>query len=392
MISQRLRQLRLARGLSLEDLAARMGGIITKQALSKYENGKSEPSMPVLTKLAAALGVKSAYLWGEPRLSVQVAAYRKNADLAKKEEERVENVLRLALEDRVRLQELTLQTPAEELPIKAWAVAKVEDAESAARELRKRWDLGIDPISSVTSVLEAHLVHVVEIDSLDGFDGLSASAYDEEGRIVAVAVASRTGLAGDRQRFNLAHELGHLVLRTTAGLEDEERAAHRFASAFLAPAETVRALVGAKRAVVKTEELRLLKLYFGMSMQALLHRLKDLGIITEAYYTRWFKEINRRGWRKVEPNLLPAEEPQWLRLAVLRTLAEGQITRDEASRLLGEPVQFEGPISLVERRALMKLPLEERRRVIAEQAQQAAQGYQEDEELREIEVDDLIEE
>lgn len=392
MISQRLRQLRLARGLSLEALAARMGGIITKQALSKYENGKAQPSMPVLTKLAAALGVKSAYLWIEPPFSVQVAAYRRSAALAKKEGERVENLLKVALEDRVRLQELTQQGPPAELPIKAWPLAKVEDAEQAANDLRSRWNLGVDPISNVTSVLESHLIHVVEIESLDGFDGLSASAHDEEGRTIAVAVASRAGVAGDRQRFNLAHELGHLVLRAQPELQDGERAAHRFASAFLAPAETVRALVGVRRAVVRAQELRLLKHYFGMSMQAVLYRLKDLGVITEGYYTRWFKEINLRGWRKVEPDLLPPEQPQWLRLAVLRTLAEGQITRDEASRLLGEPVDAEEPISLVERRALMRLPLEERRRVIAEQAEQSAEAYQQDEEFRELEVDDLIEE
>ena len=60
--------------------------------------------------------------------------------------------------------------------------------------------------------------------------------------------------------------------------------------------------------------------------------------------------------------------------------------------MLGEPVDAEEPISLVERRALMKLPLEERRRVIAEQAEQSAEAYQQDEELRELEVDDLIEE
>ncbi len=78
----------------------------------------------------------------------------------------------------------------------------MEDAEQAANGLRKRWDLGVDPIVNVTSVLEAQLIHVVEIESLDGFDGLSASAHDEDGRIIVVAVASRVGSAGDRQRFN----------------------------------------------------------------------------------------------------------------------------------------------------------------------------------------------
>ena len=43
MISKRLKQLRLARGLSLDALVAQMGGLVTKQALSKYELDKAKP-------------------------------------------------------------------------------------------------------------------------------------------------------------------------------------------------------------------------------------------------------------------------------------------------------------------------------------------------------------
>src|SRR5450756_1113927 len=82
MISQRLRQLRLARGLSLEALAAAIGGAVTKQALSKYEQGTARPSPVVLNRLAEALGVKAAYLLSEPDIEVQFIAYRKGSALA----------------------------------------------------------------------------------------------------------------------------------------------------------------------------------------------------------------------------------------------------------------------------------------------------------------------
>jgi transcriptional regulator with XRE-family HTH domain len=68
MNSQRLKQLRLARGLSLDALAAKLGGIVTKQALSKYEQGKAKPSPRVLTQLASTLGVKAVHLFTEPEL------------------------------------------------------------------------------------------------------------------------------------------------------------------------------------------------------------------------------------------------------------------------------------------------------------------------------------
>ena len=64
MIEKRLKQLRLANGLSLEGLATRLGGFVTKQALSKYEQGKAKPSPVVLNKLASVLGVKAAILVG----------------------------------------------------------------------------------------------------------------------------------------------------------------------------------------------------------------------------------------------------------------------------------------------------------------------------------------
>ena len=69
------------------------------------------------------------------------------------------------------------------------------------------------------------------------------------------ARARRSGLApvpfvvvnaedwGERQRFTIAHEIAHIVLDVSRGL-DAERVAHRFAGAFLMPAEALRLEVG----------------------------------------------------------------------------------------------------------------------------------------------------
>src|SRR5712692_7060870 len=104
MIGQRLKQLRLARGLSLEALAAEMGGIVTKQALGKYEQGKTRPSPIVLNTLATALGVQSAYLWSEPTVRMEFIAYRKGSGLLVRDQEAVESLVGQELEDRIHLQ------------------------------------------------------------------------------------------------------------------------------------------------------------------------------------------------------------------------------------------------------------------------------------------------
>lgn len=389
MSNPRLKQLRLARGLSLEELAAELGGIVTKQALSKYEQGKARPSPLVLNKLAAVLRVKAAHLWNEPTVNVEFVAYRKRSALPKREQEKVESLTIHMLEERVRLQSLTEQAGQVDLPIKRWAVQKLEDAECAAEELRRNWNLGLDPIASFVSVLEDHSIQVVEIDADDRFDGISAIASDDEGRTLGAAVVTRRGVPGERQRLNLAHELGHLILNVAAKV-DEEKAAFRFGAALLAPAVAVLRETGTKRTLIQTAELLLLKRRFGLSMQALLFRLRELRVITESNYKQWCMDINRLGWRKQEPGELPPEQPQWLRQQVLRLLAEGLISREDAETALGETVEADLPLSLIERRAFLKLPLEERRRIMAAQVEKIAPTYAQESERQEWQGGDIV--
>lgn len=371
---QRLKQLRLARGLSLEDLAAEMGGIVTKQALSKYELGLSKPSVIVLNRMAEVLGVKGAYLWSEPSIDCRFVAYRKGTGLSKGEQQRVESMVCQMLEDRVRLQQ-TIQGPTSvDLPVKSLRMNALEDSEEFAKELRHRWNLGIGPIPTVTGMLEDHSVHVFEVEASSRFDGLSAVAYDGEENIVGAAVVSRKPLPGGRQRLNLAHELGHLVLDTPEGL-DEEKAAFRFAGAFLAPDEALFRELGQKRSFVQSAELFLLKQKYGMSVQSLVYRLHDLDVISDQHYKQWWMTINYEGWKKEEPSELRPEKSDWLKKTVLRALSEGLMTKGEAMKALGGPVDVQEPITLVERQAFLKLPIEERRKIMAKQAKEVAAEY-----------------
>lgn len=389
MTGSRLKQLRQARGLSLEALAARLGGVVTRQALWKYEQGKAHPSALVIGKLALALGVRAALLWQEPAVHIRFVAYRKGSRLLIRDQEQVQSKVTLALEDRLRLKERTGQSSELQLPVQGIAIVSVEDAERAAEELRNRWNLGIDPIASVTGILEDHDVHVIEIEADEKFDGISAVAEDEGGYVIGAAVVTRHGIAGERQRLDLTHELGHLVLNIPPEV-DEEKAAFRFGAAFLAPRETILREVGNKRFSVQLAELLLLKRSYGMSIQALLRRLRDVEIIPESHYRQWCIQINQLGFRKIEPGPLPPEQPQWLRRTVLRALAEGLLIREEAENMLGEKAGMDQPLTLLERRELMKLPLAERRRLLAEQSEKIASHYEEDTEWRKLQGGDIV--
>jgi transcriptional regulator with XRE-family HTH domain len=389
MLNHRLKQMRLARGLSLDELAAELGGVVTKQALSKYELGTARPSPAVLNKLAAALHIKAAELLSEPNVKVEFIAYRRKSALPKREQEKVQSLVTRTLEERLRLQSLTEQAEGVSIPVNRLEVKKLEDVEGAAAELRDLWQLGTDLISSLVGVLENHWIQVIEIDADDRFDGISAVA-SKNGEITGAAVVTKRGVPGERQRYNLAHELGHIVLKVAEGV-DTEKAAHRFGAALLAPAASLRREVGRHRTGIQAEELLLLKRRYGLSIQALLYRLRDLGIITESHYKQWCMNINRLKWRRNEPKPLPPEQPQWLRQQVLRLLTEGVITQEDAEAALGEKIAAEPALALVERRAFMKLPLSERRRIMQAQAEKLLNSYEDDAERLEWQGGDIVE-
>ncbi len=391
MIGRRLKQLRLARNLSLEALAAAMGGIVTKQAISKYENNKAQPSQVVLAKLADVLGVKAAYLFQEPNINVEFIAYRKHTHLLKKEQKRVQNIIEQALEDRVRLQELSGQFNSSMIPVKKWHVDDLQDAERAAEELRVQWKLGLDPIGNTCNTLEEHGLAVIAVDANEKFDGISAIAYDDEHSVKAAAIATRrNNIPGERQRLNMTHELGHVILDISDKV-DEESAAFRFGAALLAPRERLIKEVGEKRALIEPEELLLLKQQFGLSMQALIYRLHELEIINYSYYKQWWPMFDSLGWRKKEPNELPYEKPTWTRRTALRLLAEGVINQQYAEKVLGEKIELVQPASLVQRRAFLKLPIEQRRQILAEQAKRMTEYYEEASEWQNLGGGDIIE-
>ena len=119
----------------------------------------------------------------------------------------------------------------------------------------------------------------------------------------------------------------------------------------------------------------LLKRRFGMSIQALLYRFRDLNIISSGYYRLWCMKISQDGWRKEEPEPLDVEKPKWLRQNILRALSERWITKEDAEAMLGEPVQTETPLSLIQRRAFAKLSVDERGKVLEEEAAKMVDYY-----------------
>ncbi len=329
-IGQRIKQARKAKQISLRNLAAKAE--VSAMAISKYERNLDAPGSGVLLRLAKALDVSVDFLLRPYTVSVQLQAYRKHATLGIKEQEAIRMRIQEWLE---RYLEIESFFPDERrtVSLSVYSIQSIEQVEDTALTLRKEWNLGLDPIENLTQLLEDQ---GVKVGVVSGFDHFDSCTFMADGIPV---IASKADLPGDRQRFNLGHELGHLVLDIREGL-DPESVCHRFVGAFLVPAEVARFELGCRRTTLDMSELYLLKHKYGMSMQAWIYRAKDLGIITENTAARLFQHFRANGWHRQEPgDALPAEKPLRMERLIYRALAEDLISRSKAQELLGERIQ-----------------------------------------------------
>ena len=341
MIGRRHKLARTAAGLSLRDLEAAIDNRVTAQAISKYERNEAMPSSGTLIALADALGVSVDYLVGDQEMVLEEVDFRKKSITSKREEAQVEAKVLGMLEPYLAIEELL------DLPSLDWdrprdapfpVVNDLVEADRGARFLRYHWGLGIEPIPSLVEILEERGVKVLATE-LTGIDGLLAHVRRSDDGTVPVVVVNGKDW-GERQRFTIAHEIGHLVLSVRGRLANDaaEKAANRFAGAFLMPAEALWSEVGKRRTSVGWEELFQLKQLFGVSVQALTYRCKDLGIFSQALFRRLFEEFERQGWRHPpykEPFAMKGEQPKRFERLCLRALAEGAISEPKAAELLG---------------------------------------------------------
>ncbi len=379
MIGDRIRQARVAAGMTQDevvDALAADGLSLTKAGLSKYERGGSTPRPSVLRALGQALGVDTSYFLEEPSVTIEWLAFRKASRMGKKKQARVKVLAESTVEAFMALRHALEPRAAEPSLPERIAAYEPEDAEAAAASLRAHWQLGDQPIESVTAAIEDGGGIVVESEADDGrFDGLSGWINRTTPVVVVSAAAS-----DDRRRFSLAHELGHLVMDTgDVDAKTEEQLAHRFAASFLVTAGTARRELGSKRRHLDFRELAMVKRKHGLSMQAWILRAVDLEIIAPSHARTLFADMSARGWRRAEPVQFRGQErPQKLRQLTIRALAEGLLSREQAERVL--PGVTEGvdeqPARTLDARSLLRMPKDERDRLMQQAAAVVADEYE----------------
>jgi Zn-dependent peptidase ImmA (M78 family)/DNA-binding XRE family transcriptional regulator len=336
MFSERLIRARKAAGLSMSALAQEVG--VSANAIKKYEHGNNMPSSTNLLKLAKALEVRSEYFFRPTKITLQGVEYRKRANTPQKLLDQINGDV---MDQAERWTELLDLYPDSVKPVPQFSLPEtlpdnveiLDDIEAIADKMRAEWSMGLNPIPDMIDTLESQGIMIIctNVESKKKFDGLAGNIE----RTPVVVVSAHQ--PGDRQRFTLAHELGHLVLQGRLGESlDEEKACNQFAGSFLLPKSALFQHIGNRRRAVEPRELYMLKHEFGISMMAILVRLGQCGVISGSLQKKYFMQFSKQGWRTREPGeAYQNEDTNLFKQLVYRALGEDYIGESKAAELIG---------------------------------------------------------
>ncbi len=307
---ERLRQARELLSLTQIDLARLVGR--SQAAIANIEAGLLEPSAEVAECIANRTRFPLTFFTDQPRLHfpAETLMFRARASTTRRETIAACRHAEVSLE----LLEL-LEASVTQIPIRLQKSS--QSPEVAAQHVRQLFGIGADqPISNLIDLVErigvTALALPIDLAKIDAFSTWLTAASKRP------IIAACRNKPGDRLRFNVAHELGHLVLhgelkRLRPG---EHQQADRFAAELLMPGAAMRKEI---ETPVTLSRIAPLKLRWGVSLQALIRRAHDLGIIANRQYRYLFEQLSARGWRTNEPsNLTVAQE----RPRALRKMAE----------------------------------------------------------------------
>jgi Zn-dependent peptidase ImmA (M78 family)/DNA-binding XRE family transcriptional regulator len=339
IFSYRFKNARQKSGLTLQEIADKLG--LSKQMISKYENGLSLPDSSNLIKLADVFNEKIDYFFRKSVVELQNVNFRKKSSYISKKEKSLKVKILNQMENYLTIEDILSIKSEFANPLIDFQISDFNNSEEAANKLRKAWNLGNDPIHNIINLLESNEIKVIEINEPDQnmFDGLSAF-IDNKYPVIAI----NKNFPLERKRFTLFHELAHLLLKIDEKIIDKqkEKMCDRFAGAMLLPQSIIFKEIGVKRDKISIKELVNFQKQFGISISAIIYRLSDLNIIPESkkklFFIRQNKEksfkdyINESRFSGVE------DSERYFRL-VYKALSQEMISISKASALLNQAIE-----------------------------------------------------
>jgi len=319
---QRLKQALQFRGIRMTDLANRLN--ISKQSLSLYANGENIPPFENVVKIANELEFPLEFFITEDVSTVITdnTYFRSQASASKISQ----NAQKIKLEYVAKVYEVFLNFvnfPVKHLPpvnlvlsdnpLEVDLPESINRIENIAKSVRDFWKVGMGPIENLQFLLESNGIIITgfqDVDStIDAFSQRIQINKQESVFIVALALGDKPNV---RLRFDMAHELGHILLHewdenneylSKDEFNAREKQANMFASSLLLPRETFGEDVAPY--ATNIEYYRSLRKKWGVSMQAMMYRARQLGYITSNQFQYMMRTVAAKGWRTHEPGDTP---------------------------------------------------------------------------------------
>lgn len=321
---KRLTMARHLAGLRKSELAQAVGKSPT--AVTGWESGAKRPTPSTVAHLALRLGVDPSFFTVAadevvvPSSAPHFRSLRATTQIAR---DQALSYGQLAFGIAVTL-ERHVEFPDVAIPTHPVDADDLDDGgpEEAARLVRREWGMGVGPVGHLLRLMENHGALIVFSPSQTA--SVDAYSFDSTRRPVVVLNPLKHDYY--RQRFDLAHELGHLVMHADSepGGRLVEGQAHRFASELLMPEASVASALPTAMNASAWISLARLKEQWGVSMQALLFRARRLGVLGDVSYRNAMTTVSARGWRRNEPGQVRIlEQPSLLPRAVELLASEG---------------------------------------------------------------------
>ncbi|MCF0265461.1 ImmA/IrrE family metallo-endopeptidase [Acinetobacter guillouiae] len=290
---------RQSRGLSQSELAENCN--LSQAMISKLEGRLvADPSMDLLTKLSEFLNYPIDFFYETDRLyglppSVHAGPlYRRKASVTKKSREKLEAILNIRI---LHLKRLLRSIDFEfDLPLLDLDPDEFTPEEIASK-VRQAWLIPKGPIHNLMEYVERAGCMVFLCD----FDDLSVDGVTMRSPDLPPCIFLNKSLPGCRQRFTLAHELGHIIMHRIPTGEDMEMEANKFASCLLMPVDDIKPYLQGKLTISKLAQLKPMWL---SSMSSILYRAGEIGAISQHQQKYLWIEMNKFGYKTREPSIL----------------------------------------------------------------------------------------
>lgn len=322
---QRVQQLRVMHGMTQGDLADRV--LIQQSTLSRIEQGRVECDLETAAMLAVELGVTDDYLARPPLSGLEAHSPQFRARSRVTQRDRGSAMQWAGFIDEEFQRLMAAATP---IPPRLDQV-RTSDPIEAAHSVREQ--LGFspsEPLPYIVIAVERLGVRVLglplTLPTMDAF-----SAWQDNTPIIGLL----SGVPADRLRFNVAHELGHLVMHQRGRKGPElEAEADEFAAELLTPRASI--LKSLPKAPT-LNNLTMIKTQWGVSIKALVRRARELEVIDADKSLSLYKQISKRGWNRKEPGFVPMEKPRAFRkLAEISYGSGPNLTRMASGSAWGE--------------------------------------------------------